>query len=507
MELFHNLIFGFGVALSWQNLLYCMIGVSVGTLIGVLPGIGPLATIAMLLPITFNVAPVGALIMLAGIYYGAQYGGSTTAILGNLPGETSAVVTCIDGYQIARQRRARPAPGVAAAGPALGVAALGSFFAGTVGTLLMALFGPPLAEIALKFGSPEYFSLMLMALVAAAVLAQGDMLKWLAMVVIGLLLGSVGSDVNTGIQRFSFGVTELSDGIGFIVVAVGMFAIGEIISNLGDKDERRIVMDKVTNLFPSKEDLKRSIGPILRGTGIGAFFGVLPGTGPAIASFSSYMLEKKLAADPSRFGRGAIEGVAGPEAANNADAQCKFIPMLTLGLPASGVMALMLGALTIQGIQPGPEVMTLRPDLFWGLIASMWIGNLMLVVLNLPMIGLWVKLLRVPYRLLFPAIMAFSAIGIYSVNNSSFEIYLTALFGVFGFICVKLGFPPAPMLLGYVLGPMMEENLRRSMLMSGGDPSVFVTRPLSVAFLVATVLILIVMVAPAVRERRKEIAD
>ena len=353
MDLFNNLIFGFSVALSLQNLLYCLIGVTVGTLIGVLPGIGPLGTIAILMPITYGVPPVGALIMLAGIYYGAQYGGSTTAILVNLPGETSAVVTCIDGYQMARQGRA---------GPALAIAALGSFFAGTVGTLLMALFGPPLAEIALKFGSPEYFSLMLMALVAAAVLAQGDMLKSLAMVVIGLLLGIVGSDVNTGVQRFSFGVTELSDGIGFIVVAVGMFAIGEIISNLGDKDERRIVMDKVTNLFPSKEDLKRSIGPILRGTGIGAFFGVLPGTGPAIASFSSYMLEKKLAADPSRFGRGAIEGVAGPEAANNADAQCKFIPMLTLGLPASGVMALMLGALTIQGIQPGPEVMTLRPE-------------------------------------------------------------------------------------------------------------------------------------------------
>ena len=498
MDLFNNLIFGFSVALSLQNLLYCLIGVTVGTLIGVLPGIGPLGTIAILMPITYGVPPVGALIMLAGIYYGAQYGGSTTAILVNLPGETSAVVTCIDGYQMARQGRA---------GPALAIAALGSFFAGTVGTLLMALFGPPLAEIALKFGSPEYFSLMLMALVAAAVLAQGDMLKSLAMVVIGLLLGIVGSDVNTGVQRFSFGVTELSDGIGFIVVAVGMFAIGEIISNLGDKDERRIVMDKVTNLFPSKEDLKRSIGPILRGTGIGAFFGVLPGTGPAIASFSSYMLEKKLAADPSRFGRGAIEGVAGPEAANNADAQCKFIPMLTLGLPASGVMALMLGALTIQGIQPGPEVMTLRPDLFWGLIASMWIGNLMLVVLNLPMIGLWVKLLRVPYRLLFPAIMAFSAIGIYSVNNSSFEIYLTALFGIFGFICVKLGFPPAPMLLGYVLGPMMEENLRRSMLMSGGDPSVFITRPLSAVFIVATVLILVVMIAPAVRKRREAFTD
>ena len=352
MELFDNLIFGFGVALSLQNLLYCLIGVTVGTLIGVLPGIGPLGTIAMLMPITYSVSPVGALIMLAGIYYGAQYGGSTTAILVNLPGETSAVVTCIDGYQMARQGRA---------GPALAIAAIGSFFAGTVGTLLIALFGPPLAEIALKFGSPEYFSLMLMGLVAAAVLAQGDMVKSLAMVVIGLLLGIVGTDVNTGVQRFSFGITELSDGIGFIVVAVGVFAIGEIITNLGDKEERRVFTAKVTNLFPSKDDLKRSIGPILRGTGIGSFFGVLPGTGPAIASFASYMLEKKLAADPSRFGHGAIEGVAAPEAANNADAQCKFIPMLTLGLPASGVMALMLGALTIQGIQPGPEVMTQRP--------------------------------------------------------------------------------------------------------------------------------------------------
>jgi TctA family transporter len=400
-----------------------------------------------------------------------------------------------------------PRAGRGGAGPALAIAAIASFFAGTVGTLLIALAGPPLAEIALRFSSAEYFSLMLMGLVAAAVLAQGGMMKSLAMVAMGLLLGIVGSDVNTGVQRFSFGITELSDGIGFVVVAVGVFAIGEIIANLGDRQERRVFAAAVTNLFPSKEDLRRSTGPILRGTAIGSFFGVLPGTGPAIASFGSYMLEKKLAADPSRFGKGAIEGVAAPEAANNADAQCKFIPMLTLGLPASGVMALMLGALTIQGIQPGPEVMSQRPELFWGLIASMWIGNLMLVVLNLPLIGLWVKLLRVPYRLLFPAIMAFSAIGVYSVNNSSFEIYLTALFGIFGFVCVKLGFPAAPLLLGYVLGPMMEENLRRSMLMSGGDPSVFVTRPISLAFIVATVLILVVMVLPAVRQRQERIAD
>jgi putative tricarboxylic transport membrane protein len=498
MDLFGNLFFGFGVALTLQNLLYCFVGVLVGTLIGVLPGIGPLGTIAMLMPITYGVSSVGALIMLAGIYYGAQYGGSTTAILVNLPGETAAVVTCIDGYQMARQGRA---------GPALAVAAIGSFFAGTVGTLLIALFGPPLAEVALKFAAPEYFSLMLMSLVAAAVLAQGDMIKSLAMVAMGLLLGIVGTDVNTGAQRFSLGITELTDGIGFIVVAVGVFAVGEIINNLGTTSERVLFTSKVRNLFPSREDLKRSLGPILRGTAIGAFFGVLPGTGPAIASFSSYVVEKKVARDPSRFGRGAIEGVAGPESANNADAQCKFIPMLTLGLPASGVMALMLGALTIHGIQPGPEVMTMRPELFWGLIASMWIGNLMLVVLNLPMIGLWVKLLAVPYRLLFPAIMAFSAIGIYSVNNSSFEIYLTALFGILGFVWLKLGFPLAPMLLGFVLGPMVEEHLRRAMLMSGGDPSVFIRRPISLAFLVATVLILIVMVAPAVRKRRQEITD
>jgi putative tricarboxylic transport membrane protein len=493
MELFDHLIFGFAVAFSLQNLLYCFIGVLVGTLIGVLPGIGPLATIAMLLPLTFNVSPVAALIMLAGIYYGAQYGGSTTAILVNLPGETSAVVTCLDGYQMARQGRA---------GPALAIAAIGSFFAGSVCTLLIALFGPPLAELALKFAAADYFSLMLMGLVAAAVLAQGDMVKSLAMVATGLLLGIVGADVNTGVKRFTFGVTELIDGIGFVVIAVGVFAVGEIVANLGEAGERQVFTSRVSGLFPTREDLRRSIGPILRGTAIGAFFGVLPGTGPAIASFASYVVEKKVARDPSRFGHGAIEGVAGPESANNADAQCKFIPMLTLGLPASGVMALMLGALTIHGIAPGPQVMTQKPDLFWGLVASMWIGNLMLVVLNLPLIGLWVTLLRVPYRLLFPAIMVFSVIGVYSLNNSPFEVYLAALFGVIGFVWLKLGCRPAPMLLGFVLGPMMEENLRRAMVVSRGDPSVFVTRPISLGFLVATVLILLVVAAPAARWRR-----
>lgn len=494
MDLFHNLIFGFSVAFSLQNLFYCFVGAMVGTLIGVLPGIGPMATIAMLMPLTFNVPPVPALIMLAGIFYGAQYGGSTTSILVNLPGETSSVITCIDGYQMARQGRA---------GPALAIAAIGSFFAGCVCTLLIAMFGPPIAEMALKFNSPEYFSLMLMGLVAAAVLAQGDMTKSLAMVALGLLLGIVGTDVDSGVQRFTFGVYDLADGIGFVVVAVGVFAVGEIVDNLGEEEQRTLLTSKVTHLFPTKEDMKQSVGPILRGTALGAFFGVLPGTGPAIASFSSYMVEKKLAKDPSRFGRGAIEGVAGPESANNADAQCKFIPMLTLGIPASGVMAMMLGALMIHGIAPGPTVMTNKPDLFWGLIASMWVGNLMLIVLNLPLVGLWVSLLKVPYRLLFPAIMVFSAVGIYSTNSASFDIYLTALFGILGIVWRRLGCSPVPLMLGFVLGPMLEENLRRAMLISRGDPTVFVTRPISLMFIIATILIVIVMAAPALRKRRE----
>jgi putative tricarboxylic transport membrane protein len=498
MEIFDSLVLGFSVALSLQNLAYCFIGVLVGTLIGVLPGIGPLATIAMLLPLTFNVPPVSALIMLAGIYYGAQYGGSTTAILVNLPGETSAVVTCIDGYQMARQGRA---------GPALAVAAIGSFIAGTICTLLIALFAPPLAEMALKFGAPEYFSLMLMGLVTAAVLAHGDMVKSLAMVVVGLLLGIVGTDVNSGMSRFAFGIAELTDGIGFVVLAVGVFAVSEIVSNLGDQEERQVFTSKVKNLWLTWPEFKQSFGPIMRGTGVGAFFGVLPGTGPAIASFSSYMIEKKVSKTPERFGKGAIEGVAGPESANNADAQCKFIPTLTLGIPASAVMALMLGALTIQGIAPGPQVMTQKPELFWGLIASMWIGNLMLVILNLPLIGLWVSLLKVPYRMLFPAIMVFSCIGIYSVNNSNMELYLAALFGVLGFLWLKLDCAAAPMLLGFVLGPMMEENLRRALLISRGDPMVFLNRPISLSFIIATILILIIMAAPAIRRKREQITD
>jgi TctA family transporter len=391
------------------------------------------------------------------------------------------------------------------AGPALGIAAIGSFIAGTICTLIVALFGPPLAEMALKFGAPEYFSLMLMGLVTAAVLAHGDMAKSLAMTALGLLLGVVGTDVNSGMARISFGYPELTDGIGFVVLAVGVFAVGEIISNLGETEERQVFTSKVKNLWPTKEDLKISLMPILRGTALGAFFGVLPGTGPAIASFSSYMIEKKVSKHPEMFGRGAIEGVAGPESANNADAQCKFIPTLTLGIPASATMALMLGALTIQGIAPGPQVMTQKPDLFWGLVASMWVGNLMLVVLNLPLIGLWVSLLKVPYRILFPCIMAFSCIGIYSVNNSSFEIYLTAIFGIIGFVWLKLECPAAPLLLGFVLGPLMEENLRRALLISRGDPSVFFTRPISLGFMIATAVIILIMGLPMIKKRRGEL--
>jgi TctA family transporter len=495
MDMFNNLIYGFTVALSLQNLAYCFLGVFVGTLIGVLPGIGPLVTIAMLLPITFNLPPVAALIMLAGIYYGAQYGGSTTAILVNLPGETAAVVTCLDGYQMARQGRA---------GPALAIAAVGSFFAGCVGTLLIALFGPPLAEWALKFGAPEYFSLMLMGLVSAAVLAHGDMIKSLAMVVLGLLIGIVGTDVNSGMARYSFGIPELTDGIGFSVVAVGLFAVAEIVSNLESKDQREVFTSKIKNLMPTFEDLRRSMGPIMRGTAIGAFFGALPGTGPSISAFSTYMVEKKISKDPSRFGKGAIEGVAGPEASNNAAAQTAFIPTLTLGIPGSATMALMLGALTIQGIAPGPQVMTSKPDLFWGLIASMWIGNALLVVMNLPLVGLWVQLLKIPYRWLFPCIIMFCAVGNYSLNNSPMDVYMCALLGVLGYTLAKLECEPAPLILGYVLGPLMEENLRRALLISRGDPTVFFTRPISLSFMILTAFIMFIMIAPAVRKKKEE---
>jgi TctA family transporter len=451
----------------------------------------------MLLPITFNLSPVAALIMLAGIYYGAQYGGSTTAILVNIPGESSSVVTCLDGYQMARQGRA---------GPALAIAALGSFFAGCVATLLIAVAAPPLAEVALKFGPAEYFSLMVFGLVAATVLAHGSLIKAIAMVVWGLLFGLIGTDVNSGVLRFTFGIPELSDGIGFVIVAMGMFGTAEIIGNLELKDKREIFTSKVTHLYPTLQDLKDSWGAVLRGTALGSMLGILPGGGALLASFGAYTLEKKVSSHPEKFGKGAIQGVAGPESANNAGAQTSFIPMLTLGIPSNAVMALMIGALMIQGIAPGPQVMNEKPELFWGLIASMWVGNLMLVVLNLPLIGMWVKLLTVPYRFLFPSILVFMAIGVFSLSNNPFDVLIMGIFGVLGYVCVKLECEPAPMILGFILGPLMEENLRRAMLLSRGDPFVFFSpsKPISLAFLVASAILLVIVALPNIRKKRDE---
>ncbi|WP_374304624.1 tripartite tricarboxylate transporter permease [Ferrovibrio sp.] len=495
MELLANLALGFEAALTPLNLMYCLGGVFLGTLIGVLPGLGPVATIAMLLPVTFGLPPVSALIMLAGIYYGAQYGGSTTAILINLPGESSSVVTALDGYQMARQGKA---------GLALSTAALGSFFAGTVATFLLALFAPPLAEIALKFGPAEYFSLMVLGLVASVVLAHGSLIKAIAMILLGLLLGLVGTDVTSGTPRYTFDTPELADGINFVIVAMGMFGLGEIIRNLEHTEVRDVFTRKISGLLPTWKDLKQIAAPVLRGTALGSALGILPGGGAMLSSFAAYSLEKKISKNAKKFGKGAIEGVAAPESANNAGAQTSFIPMLTLGIPSNPVMALMIGAMIIQGIQPGPQVMTEQPELFWGIIVSMWVGNFFLVVLNLPMIGLWVRMLTVPYQQLFPAILVFCAIGVYSLNNSSFDVHLMALFGLLGYIFAKLDCEPAPLLLGFILGPMMEEYLRRAMVLSRGDPMVFVERPISAAMLVLAVVALIAVFSPAIRKKREE---
>ncbi len=494
MELLDHLWLGFSVALLPVNLLYALIGSLLGTLIGVLPGIGPVATIAMLLPTTYALQPVSALIMLAGIYYGAQYGGSTTSILLNMPGETSSAVTCLDGYQMARQGHA---------GAALAIAALGSFFAGSVSTVMVATVAVPLSELALKFGPAEYFSLMVLGLIGATILAHGPLLKAIGMVVLGLLLGLVGTDVNSGLERYAFGIPELTDGIGVVSVAMGLFGFAEIITNLEKVGTREVLTSRVGGLWVSREQFKQAWPAVLRGTGLGSVLGLLPGGGAMLASFASYAVEKKIARNPSRFGNGAIEGVAGPESANNAGAQSSFIPLLTLGIPENAVMALMVGAMTIHSIQPGPQVMTSNPGLFWGLIASMWVGNLMLVVLNLPLIGIWIKLLQVPYRLLYPAILLFCAIGVYTINNASFDVMQTAAFGLLGVVFVKLEFEPAPLLLGFVLGPMMEENLRRAMLLSRGDPSVFVTRPISLVMLLMAVGLLLLIAVPKFRKTRE----
>jgi putative tricarboxylic transport membrane protein len=494
MDLLGNLLLGFEVALSPQNLMFCFLGALVGTLIGVLPGLGPLATLSILLPITFYLPPVAALIMLAGIYYGAQYGGSTTAILVNLPGESSSVVTCLDGYQMARNGRA---------GAALAIAALGSLFAGTVATFVIVLASPALGAMALQFLAPEYFSLMVLGLVGSIVLARGSMMKALGMALLGLVIGLIGTDVNSGFQRFTFDIPELSDGIGFVPVAMGMFGITEILINLEQKTGRS-VSALIGSLMPTREEIRRSIPAVLRGTTIGSVLGVLPGGGALLSSFAAYALEKKVSRDPSRFGKGAVEGVAAPESANNAGAQTSFIPLLTLGIPSNPVMAIMVGAMMIHGIQPGPQVMTEQPKLFWGIIASMWIGNVMLVIINLPMVGLWVKLLMVPYRMLFPAILLLCSIGVYGVNNSWVEVALMAGFGVFGYILYKLGCEPAPLVLALVLGPLMEENLRRALLISRGDAMVFIERPISAVLIVMSLLLVLAFVLPGMKKTRQE---
>ena len=494
MELFDNLGLGLETALRLDNLLYCFIGVVLGTAVGVLPGIGPTATIGLLLPITFTLEPVSALIMLAGIYYGAQYGGSTTAILINLPGESSAAVTAIDGHEMARNGRA---------GPALATAAIGSFFAGTVATLVIVLFAPPLAAVALTFGSQEFFSLVVLGLIVSTTLARGSTLKALAMIVLGLLLATIGQDQFTGTPRFTFGVRELFDGINFVSVAVGMFGVAEILRNLEDEKTRTLVTRTIRNLWPTREDFRSITAPILRGTVLGSALGILPGAGHVLASFGAYALEKRVSRHKGEFGRGAIAGVAGPESANNAAAQTSFIPLLSLGLPAHPVMALMIGAFIIHGIQPGSRVITSQPELFWGLIVSMWIGNLFLVLLNLPLIGIWVRMLTIPYRMLYPAIIAFAAIGTYSLGLNAWDVFAIAFFGVLGYALIKLGCEPAPLLLGFVLGPLLEEHLRRALIISRGDPSTFVTRPISLALITAAAVALVIALLPAIRRRRE----
>jgi TctA family transporter len=496
MEIVNNLATGFGVALTPANLGFALLGALIGTLIGVLPGIGPVATIAMLLPLTFHLEPVSGLIMLAGIFYGAQYGGSTSAILVNLPGEASAVVTCIDGYQMARQGRA---------GSALAIAAFGSFFAGTVATAIIATFAPPLARVGESFGAPEYFALMVLGLVCAVVLAHGSVIKAIAMIVLGLLFGLVGTDGQTANERFTLGLIGLTDGIEFAVLAIGLFGVSEVIANVArGRSERTILTQMIARLMPTREELRLAWPAVLRGTGLGAALGVLPGGGATLSAFAAYVLEKKVARDPSRFGRGAVEGVAGPESANNAGAQTSFIPMLTLGIPGNAVMALMIGALMIHGIQPGPQVMTERPTLFWGMVASMWIGNLMLLVINLPLIGIWVQLLKVPYRFLYLSILLFCAIGVYTIANSPFAVLLAAFFGVLGYIFLRLECELPPMILGFVLGPMMEDNLRRAMRISGGDPVIFLERPIACGLLIAAAILLVIVALPAIRTRRDE---
>lgn len=489
-----SIALGFQQILNFNSIGLCLTGALIGTLIGVLPGLGPLATLAILLPITYSLDPLGALLMLAGVYYGSQYGGSTTAILVNLPGESSSVVTCIDGHEMTKQGRA---------GEALFMAATGSFLAGCVGTLAIAVAAPVVSLFAERFASPEYTALLIFGLIAAVVIASGSALRALTLVVIGVTLGFVGTDASSGAERYTFGRLELLDGLQFVPLALGFFGIPEIIANLERPERRDVITYKVGSIWPKWSAIRPAIPAMLRGTGLGTMLGILPGGGALLSSFVSYSLEKRLAKDPSRFGRGAVEGVAGPEAANNAGAQTSFIPLLTLGIPSNPVMAVMMGAMILHGIQPGPQVMVKQPELFWGLIASMWMGNLMLLVINLPMIGLWVRLLSVPYRLMFPVIVVIACIGIYSVNNSSFDVFMAMIFGMAGYVFFKLKLQPAPLLLGFIVGPLLEENLRRSLRVSRGDPAIFFDRPISAALMIAAILLLVALLVPAIRRGRE----
>ena len=496
MDLLANIALGLETALLPHNLFYCFLGVFLGTMVGVIPGIGPLAAISMLIPITFYLEPTSALIMLAGIWYGTSYGGSTASILLNVPGTTSSAVTAIDGYPMARQGRA---------GIALFMTAIASFAGGTIGIIIMMLFAPIIAQYALAFGPAEYFTVMLLGLVAAAAMSDGNPTKGLAMVAIGIAFGTVGTDIYSGATRFTFGSLNLGDGISLIALAMGLFGVAEIIATAGRKDSVLVSKDSVKfkNLVPEREDWRRSVMPTLRGAGFGSFFGTLPGTGPSIAAFVAYAFEKRFAKEPGRFGNGAIEGVMAPESANNAADQTAFIPTLALGIPGSATMALMLSVLIIHNIQPGPTLMTREPELFWGLIMSFWVGNVLLLVLNIPLIGLWVRLLLVPYYILFPAVVVFICIGTFSVQQNAFHVWLVAFFGVFGYLCRVLGFGVAPLLLGFVLGPLMEEHFRRAMLISGGDFSFFMERPIARVVLIITALILLHSIWRAFRIKRR----
>jgi len=498
MDILHNVFYGFSIVLEPINILYCFIGVLIGTLVGVLPGIGPTATISLLLPITFKVTPVSAMIMLAGIYYGSQYGGSTTSILVNIPGEASSVITCLDGYQMARKGRA---------GPALGISAFGSFIGGTLAVVGLMLIAPPLASISLKFGPPEFFSLMCLGLTLLAYLASGSLVRAFMMGAFGIIIGCIGQDPFTGLPRFTFGVPDLLDGVGLVPIVMGLFGISEVFLNIEKgSGERKIFETKIKGLLPNLQDWKDSFKPILRGTFLGFSLGIIPGGGPTIASFTSYALEKKFSKHPEKFGAGAIEGVAGPETANNAASGGAFIPLLTLGIPPNVVMAVFLGALMICGVTPGPLLIQKNPDIFWGVVVSMYVGNVMLVILNLPLIGLWVQVLKIPYRILFPLILFFCLIGAYSLNNSTFDLGIMLLFGVLGYLMRKYHYEGAPFMLAYVVGPMLEFSLRQSLLMSEGSFFIFFYRPIACGAMILIFLVLISSLFPVIKKKRKAIS-